>query len=299
MPFREIYNPVTGKTEWRDPEADKGPKGDDGDPGPQGPAGADSTVPGPQGPPGNDGSPGAPGSEGPEGPQGPPGSDADITAHEATYNHPALVTHAGASAPHAGHETHAGAQGKVDTHAGLPTAHHSNANDPAAGEKDALAGTSGTPGSGNKYVTDGDSRNTDARTPLAHAHVAGDITGTAVLTNDSRLSDARQLAAGADKTKLDGIAEGAEVNVNADWNSGSGDSQILNKPTILAFNDAEGDPSNVAAVAADGSSTYAARRDHAHAGALLAAAFSGLAKITVGTSAPGSPSVGDLWVDTN
>lgn len=34
------------------------------------------------------------------------------------------------------------------------------------------------------------------------------------------------------KTKLDGIASGAEVNVNADWNSVSGDSQILNKPTI-------------------------------------------------------------------
>jgi hypothetical protein len=35
-----------------------------------------------------------------------------------------------------------------------------------------------------------------------------------------------------DKTKLDGIASGAEVNVNADWNSISGDSLILNKPTI-------------------------------------------------------------------
>jgi len=40
------------------------------------------------------------------------------------------------------------------------------------------------------------------------------------------------LMTGADKTKLDGIATGAEVNVNADWNSGSGDSQILNKPTL-------------------------------------------------------------------
>ena len=33
-------------------------------------------------------------------------------------------------------------------------------------------------------------------------------------------------------TKLTGIATGAEVNVNADWNASSGDSQILNKPTI-------------------------------------------------------------------
>ena len=34
------------------------------------------------------------------------------------------------------------------------------------------------------------------------------------------------------KNKLDGIASGAEVNVNADWNASSGDAQILNKPTI-------------------------------------------------------------------
>ena len=38
----------------------------------------------------------------------------------------------------------------------------------------------------------------------------------------------------ADKTKLDGIATGAEVNVNADWNASSGDAQILNKPTNVS-----------------------------------------------------------------
>lgn len=36
----------------------------------------------------------------------------------------------------------------------------------------------------------------------------------------------------ADKIKLNGIAAGAEVNVNADWNAESGDAQILNKPTL-------------------------------------------------------------------
>jgi nitrogen fixation protein len=36
----------------------------------------------------------------------------------------------------------------------------------------------------------------------------------------------------AEKSKLAGIAAGAEVNVNADWNATSGDAQILNKPTI-------------------------------------------------------------------
>ena len=34
------------------------------------------------------------------------------------------------------------------------------------------------------------------------------------------------------KSKLDGIEDGAQVNVNADWNATSGDAEILNKPTI-------------------------------------------------------------------
>jgi len=58
----------------------------------------------------------------------------------------------------------------------LNYATHSPANDPSAGEKAALPGTSGTPGSGNKYVTDADSRNTNARTPVAHNHAATEIT---------------------------------------------------------------------------------------------------------------------------
>lgn len=36
----------------------------------------------------------------------------------------------------------------------------------------------------------------------------------------------------SDKTKLNGIAAGAEVNVNADWNATEGDALILNKPVI-------------------------------------------------------------------
>ena len=35
------------------------------------------------------------------------------------------------------------------------------------------------------------------------------------------------------KTKLDGIEDNAEVNVNADWTASTGDAQILNKPTDL------------------------------------------------------------------
>lgn len=49
-------------------------------------------------------------------------------------------------------------------------------------------------------------------------------------------SDATTSAAGfmssGDKTKLDGIASGAEVNVQSDWNATSGDAFIQNKPTL-------------------------------------------------------------------
>jgi hypothetical protein len=39
----------------------------------------------------------------------------------------------------------------------------------------------------------------------------------------------------ADKTKLDGVATGAEVNVNADWDAVSGDAEILNKPDLGSY----------------------------------------------------------------
>jgi len=63
----------------------------------------------------------------------------------------------------------------ISTHAADADAHHTNANDPTADQKAALAGTSGTPSSTNKYVTNADSRLSDARTPTAHksTHATG------------------------------------------------------------------------------------------------------------------------------
>jgi hypothetical protein len=46
---------------------------------------------------------------------------------------------------------------------------------PNSGQKDALVGTSGTPGSGNKFVTNDDLRNTNSRAPTGSA--GGDLTG--------------------------------------------------------------------------------------------------------------------------
>ena len=64
----------------------------------------------------------------------------------------------------------------ISTHAGNATAHHSNVNDPTSDQKAALAGTSGTPSSTNKYVTNADSRLSDARTPTSHTHTKSQIT---------------------------------------------------------------------------------------------------------------------------
>ena len=44
------------------------------------------------------------------------------------------------------------------------------------------------------------------------------------------------LATSTQITKLDGIAAGAEENVQSDWDASSGDAQILNKPTIPSGN---------------------------------------------------------------
>ena len=59
------------------------------------------------------------------------------------------------------------------------------------------------------------------------------LVGDVVLTQDTVLdgSTFKQYSL-TEKNKLAGIAAGAEVNVNADWNAVSGDAQILNKPTI-------------------------------------------------------------------
>lgn len=67
---------------------------------------------------------------------------------------------------------------------------HTSANDPSAGQKAALAGTSGTPGGGNKYVTNADTRMSDSRTPVAHAssHTAGGSDPISI--HASQISDA-------------------------------------------------------------------------------------------------------------
>lgn len=86
----------------------------------------------------------------------------------------------------------------------------------------------------------------DAKTDTVTLIQGSNVTLTADTTNDTvtiaakdtTYSAATTTAAGLmsadDKTKLNGIAEGAEVNVQSDWNATSGDAFIKNKPTIPA-----------------------------------------------------------------
>lgn len=66
--------------------------------------------------------------------------------------------------------------------------------------------------------------------------VKSDITALGIPAQDTTYADATTSVAGLmsanDKTKLNGIATGADVSVNADWNASSGKAQILNKPTL-------------------------------------------------------------------
>lgn len=66
--------------------------------------------------------------------------------------------------------------------------------------------------------------------------VKSDITALGIPSQDTTYSEATTSIAGlmssGDKAKLNNIATGADVSVNADWNASSGKAQILNKPTI-------------------------------------------------------------------
>lgn len=177
------------------PQGPVGPKGEQGEPGPKGEPGADG-APGAQGPKGDPGE---------KGEKGDPGSDASVTKQ----NVEAVLT--GDITSH-NHDSRYISKSNTSTY--TPTTDYHPAT--------------------KKYVDDS----------VAAVDVTEQISGKADKTYvDSKLDtkvdkvSGKQLSTNdytnEDKTKLAGIAAGAEVNVNADWNAESGDAQILNKPTII------------------------------------------------------------------
>lgn len=177
------------------PQGPVGPKGEQGEPGPKGEPGANG-APGVQGPKGDPGE---------KGEKGDPGSDASVTKQ----NVEAVLT--GDITSH-NHDSRYISKSNTSTY--TPTTDYHPAT--------------------KKYVDD----------TVAAIDVTEQISGKADKTYvDSKLDtkvdkvSGKQLSTNdytdEDKTKLAGIAAGAEVNVNADWNAESGDAQILNKPTII------------------------------------------------------------------
>lgn len=177
------------------PQGPVGPKGKQGEPGPKGEPGADG-APGIQGPKGDPGQ---------KGEKGDPGSDASVTKQNVETVLTGDIT---------SHNHDSRYISKSNTSTYTPTADYHPAT--------------------KKYVDD----------TVAAVDVTEQISGKADKTYvDSKLDtkvdkvSGKQLSTNdytnEDKTKLAGIAAGAEVNVNADWNAESGDAQILNKPTII------------------------------------------------------------------
>lgn len=108
-------------------------------------------------------------------------------------------------------------------------------------ELDDVAITSPTQGQVLQYnATDGEWQNAAANLPATTDDLPEGTTNQ--YYTDARVSANANVVANtaknsyptADATKLAGIEEGAQANVNADWNAASGDAQILNKPTLFS-----------------------------------------------------------------
>jgi hypothetical protein len=150
---------------------------------------------------------------------------------------------------------------------------------PGQDENDALQGTDGTPSNANRYVTDTDPRNTNARTPTVHAstHENGGGDEISVAGLSGVLADAQtptthastHLPAGADPLTT-GLASGLDSStVNAE-----GTTNALARQDHTHEISETGTVSTIAPddSAADGSAAGFARKDHVHANAAAAPA---------------------------
>jgi len=141
------------------------------------------------------------------------------------------------------------------------TDHHSNANDPTSDQKAALAGTSGTPSATNKYVTNDDARNSDARTPVSHDNT---YHSSAFALETRKLDD---FGTPDDNTDLNAStsAHGLAVKATAPA-AGVRNVLAIDNAETAYKNTALVDDTNPAALgtASPGTQLVAARRDHVH-----------------------------------
>jgi hypothetical protein len=142
----------------------------------------DKGDPGQQGPAGADGSPGAPGSPGSPGAPGTDGAQGlqGIQGVQGPQGDPGAD---GTSAVTV-HEALTASVHGADSSGKFPST-PALAGAAAATHAHAAADVTGT------AVLDNDARLTNARAPTTHSHAAADVTGTAVVTADARLSDSR------------------------------------------------------------------------------------------------------------
>ena len=295
----------TGAAGPAGPTGPAGATGPQGPQGPAGPAGADSTVPGPQGP------------QGPAGPTGPSGSSAyqvavagGFVGTEAQW----LASLVGPQGPQ-GIQGPAGPKGDTgDTGPqgpqGIQGIQGIQGPEGPQGPQPPLSST--TPAAiGAAAVGVG---TTAARADHVHAHgnqAGGSLHADATTSVSGFMS-------GADKTKLNGIAAGATANATdaqlRDRSTHTGTQSLdttTDSATRLAMTAAERTKLGGVATGATANATDAQLRDRStHTGTQATSTITGLdaalndrtrgtVRITVGTTAPSSPSLNDLWVDTN
>lgn len=106
----------------------------------------------------------------------------------------------------------------------------SSENEPTADEKAALAGTDGTPSDSNKYVTNSDSRMSNARTPLSHTHVQTDVTGLGDAATKNVGTTSGSVCAGDDLRLSNTRTPTAHASSHL-----SGESDMIALPEVIEF----------------------------------------------------------------
>jgi hypothetical protein len=147
-----------------------------------------------------------------------------------------------------------------------------NGTDIESGDSVALAGGLSLSGTGGTYTLTSANDNTTytAGTGLTLTGTEFSVTANTYAAASHTHSDATTSASGfmssTDKTKLDGIATGAEVNVQSDWNATTGDAFIQNKPTLFdgAYSSLSGVPSTFAPSSHNHDSRYYTESEMQH-----------------------------------